>query len=186
MHKADTHHVGEFEITGGKAMITDPCYERGTWCQGVVEKVKNGTWDAFVTTSNEGTWGVRNAQLFVRHMSKPALQADDCNEKTEIEVGVDSGQAGIFDDAKFPDNPGDYDDSSWYYRACQLTLETESGAGIMEGMGVNSSAGFGDGSYDCFVHRTVEGEIDGIRISFIDDSEDEEEIEDDETDEETE
>jgi len=37
-----------FEITSGVMVCSDPCYEIPTWCQGIVENVKKGTWLAGV------------------------------------------------------------------------------------------------------------------------------------------
>ena len=36
----------KFEIKSGKVVLSDPCYELGTWCQGIVNNVKNGEWFA--------------------------------------------------------------------------------------------------------------------------------------------
>lgn len=46
--------LGQFEITSGKMIVTDPCYSKGTWCAGVLD-AKNGIWDAYVGVSYEGS-----------------------------------------------------------------------------------------------------------------------------------
>ena len=34
--------MDEFEIVSGTLICSDPCYDIPTWCQGIVENVKNG------------------------------------------------------------------------------------------------------------------------------------------------
>ena len=109
---------------GEKVMVSDPCYGLGTWCQGVLENVLPGQYDCNVEYSDEGTWGTRVSAIEVTHVNYKAsfllLQTED------FEVGVDSGQAGIFDYeyyAKYhmdaTERPHVNDD--WYDMVCDLT-----------------------------------------------------------------
>jgi hypothetical protein len=112
--------------------------------------------------------------------------------KTTIDVGVDSGQAGIFDKSSFKndsliekdpefhhayrrDKPG----GRWYAACCDITLSEEE-AGVLLG-GVVSTSGYGDGGYDCFVVKSGD-EVVAVKIVFIGEDEDED-IEDDYEDE---
>ena len=108
-----------------KVMVSDPCYGLGTWCQGVLENVLTGVYDCNVEYSDEGTWGTRVSAIEVTHESCKgkfiALNLED------FEVGVDSGQAGIFDYeyyAKYhmdaTERPHVNDD--WYDMVCDKTL----------------------------------------------------------------
>lgn len=109
---------------GAKVMVSDPCYGLGTWCQGVLENVLPGQYDCNVEYSDEGTWGTRVSAIEVTHVNYKTsfllLQTED------FEVGVDSGQAGIFDYeyyAKYhmdaTERPHVNDD--WYDMVCDLT-----------------------------------------------------------------
>jgi len=109
---------------GAKVMVSDPCYGLGTWCQGVLENVLPGQYDCNVEYSDEGTWGTRVSAIEVTHVNYKTgsllLQMED------FEVGVDSGQAGIFDYeyyAKYhmdaTERPHVNDD--WYDMVCDLT-----------------------------------------------------------------
>jgi hypothetical protein len=40
--------IATFVITSGALRVTDPCYEPGTWCSGMLDNVLNGTWQAQV------------------------------------------------------------------------------------------------------------------------------------------
>jgi hypothetical protein len=91
-----------------------------------------------------------------------------------FEVGVDSGQAGLFDASHYQDDsiipnpkPRIYSAPSdiWYSHCCDIT-RSPLGAGVLP-YGVVSSSGFGDGGYDCFICRNEYGQIIRAEIEFI-------------------
>jgi len=90
-----------------------------------------------------------------------------------FEVGVDSGQAGFFDDAFYQNDtvfeelpaPGFAIGDLWYRHVCDITLSKMS-AGVLP-YGVVSSSGFGDGGYTCYTHADENGVIDFAFIVFI-------------------
>jgi len=170
----ESRKLGTFEVTSGKLVVSDPCYSRWTWCMGTLENVKNGTWTARILVSDEGELGKRVAELEVLHSTVKDPPALGFWENTGIEVGVDSGQAGFWDDAKFGGGgEGKYDDpTSFYGQACHKTLH-EGHAGIMDG-GVVSSSGFGDGGYACYILKDGD-DIVGAKIVFITEGDEEEE-----------
>lgn len=110
---------------GEKVMVSDPCYEMGTWCQGVIDNVLKGNYKCTLETSDEGEWGRRVSALQVVHEDyvKKFLEYS----KENFEVGVDSGQAGIFDYEYYKkyhsdDNEIEHVDNGWYWRVCDLTV----------------------------------------------------------------
>lgn len=175
------YELGKFSIKAGKAIVSDPCYDRGTWCAGLLENVLDGSWTGLVLKSDEGNWGKRVAELIAHHDDYP-LNRMQFKEKTDIDVGVDSGQAGIYCDTEFRGGEDDYGDGGWYDTCCKLTLDTSHHAGVLPG-GVVSSSGYGDGGYDAFVERNEENQIIGIKLVFIPEYEETDENWDDETDE---
>ena len=170
MSKRTTVKIGTFEVKSGAVICSDPCYKRDTWCQGVLKNVKKGKWLASIVRSNEGEWGSRVAELIAVHsVHAPIPESNDWNVE-KFDVGVDSGQAGIFDDKSYRGGEDEYGYGGWYDKCCDLTLKTEGGhqilsAGVLEG-GVVSSSGYGDGCYDCFTIKN-NGKIVGIRIVFM-------------------
>lgn len=176
-----TIKLGQFEITSGKVVVSDPCYKLGTWCMGTLENVKKGKWTAKILKTNEGDWGNRVAALIATHKDKD-FGYDFCKwEKQTFEVGVDSGQAGIFDSTGFKSDDDNYDDpNSWYRRVCEITL-ADCGAGIIDNSGVASSSGYGDGGYDCSVIKE-NGKIIAIMIDFGLLQEEEEDYDEDDED----
>lgn len=98
-----------FEVISGVLVCSDPCYIHpdlgNTWCQGVVENVKKGTWIAEVEKTDSGSWGDRIATLTI--VNKDSLDKDITlsnrveemysTEPLNFGAGVDSGQFGFFD-----------------------------------------------------------------------------------------
>ncbi len=181
--------LGNFEVESGRLNVSDPCYDLGTWCAGVVDNCKLGTWRAEVVKSCEGSWGVRCAALLVHHKdySRHTL-GKYASVTAEFEVGVDSGQAGVFDlkwykadqvvkESLFtPGLDRICEDEPWYSLCCDRTMG-EMGAGTIP-HGAVSSSGFGDGCYEAEIFKNEDGECIAIQITFIP-KEDEEDEEDD-------
>lgn len=161
-------NLGTFEVKSGKVIVSDPCYTRGTWCAGSLE-VPNGIWEASTEESDEGSWGIRTASLIAKLKGSKDLPWT----KTNIHVGVDSGQAGIFCDSVYPHgDTGDYSDlDSFYGNVSNIDSGNGYRGGVIEG-GCKSSSGYGDGGYNCFVQKDEE-KIVGIKIVFISDEEEE-------------
>lgn len=174
MNIKNTANLGTFECKTGTLWVTDPCYDPGTWCQAKLESVRKGTFGAFTRISDEADWGDRVVDLLIVHTDIGVLDPED-ERFTLIEatIGVDAGQAGFFDgDMKIGD--GEYGDIKSFYGKCCHVSGNENKSGIIWGSGVNSSSGFGDGSYECFVIKDDRGEVIAAKIVFITEDEDEE------------
>lgn len=75
---------------------------------------------------------------------------------SEIDVGVDSGQAGFFDLEMYQTVKKEAAvEEKFYDEICDLTLD-DKGWGVHP-TGVVSSSGYGDGGYTCLVRRNDEG-----------------------------
>ena len=83
--------IGFFEIITGKVIVSDPCYTLGTWCQGVLNKVKCGKWIGYVQRSDEGRWGERVAELIACH-HESELSLFSCNWENFPKFRVDKGR----------------------------------------------------------------------------------------------
>ena len=207
---------------GDKVMVSDPCYGLGTWCQGVLKNVLPGQYDCNVEYSDEGDWGTRVSAIEVTHIDYDRCEFGEDLE--EFEVGVDSGQAGIFDYeyyAKYHMDANDrpHVDDDWYDICCDLTYtrvknpnyeefywDDESGTienllaklkaldeyknstksvkylsrldgSTIDGLGLVSSSGYGDGGYCCWTCKNEDGKIVSIRVEFITENEDDDEEE---------
>jgi hypothetical protein len=169
---------------GNKVVISDPCYTIPTWCQEVIDGVKPGKYNVFAHKLELDMWGERVCALVAIH---------EDHEITNIyfdhhsdNVGVDSGQAGIFDIDTYRKDEltdqmglgdgditffGDYnrpveEGEKWYETICSRTL------GVLQwgvyDRGVVSSSGIGDGSYSLYTATVDEEgkEIVGFIIDF--------------------
>lgn len=163
-----TDHLGTFEVTDDELRISDPCYSPSTWCSGILENTKQGTWNAYVV-HGDTDWHHRCWELVAIHSEYPKSLACQITGKTDIVVGVDSGQAGIFSVSAYhggTEDGGEYGSGGWYDLCCVATLKTKHSADVIEG-GCVSSTGFGDGSYKCYVTRDGKAAAVGVRIVFI-------------------
>lgn len=172
--KLKRYFLGSFEQSSNKMIATDPCYDRGVSndIRVIIDGVKPGKWCASVLRGEFSSWGERIAELQVLYEDVSTENADNaawmrCSDNM---VGVDSGQAGLFDESKYPyDNLGEYgDDESFYGRACNITCnDTGIRGGVLEGFGAVSSSGIGDGGYECYVLHNASDEIVGAKIIYL-------------------
>jgi hypothetical protein len=162
--------IGTFKTNSDTIRITDPCYSKNVWCSGVLKNCEIGEWSAFIIYVND-EWGERVAQIIAIFgdisIEKSQKIIDEDNWKiSNIDVGVDSGQCGIFEDLKYPEELGEYGDTSSFYGKCCELSASELQGGVLE-FGLISSSGFGDGSYESFF--VEKNKICAIKVVFIDD-----------------
>ena len=177
MDNIATEYKGTIKL-GSKVMVSDPCYGFNTWCQGVLNNVLPGKYECQVEYSDEGDWGIRVSAIAVIHEDFKGKEIEYLDPE-DFEVGVDSGQAGIFDYDYYVQYHDDRNvrphvKDDWYDRVCDITLSKES-AGDIDGFGFVSSSGYGDGGYNCWTAENEDGDIIAIRVEFITEDYDEEE-----------
>ncbi|MCR8978449.1 DUF4241 domain-containing protein [Brevibacillus laterosporus] len=181
-------NLGTFQITSGTLVVSDPCYECEQGISGIVEEAAIGTWIGIIDQIDTGDWGERCAYVCAYHKSIDIEQVTNW-EACDFIVGVDSGQAGIFehqiyrvDDSVIGETKFMPEDR-WYSSCCDQTLG-EPKAGVING-GVVSRSGFGDGGYEAFIAKNAEGKVIAVQIVFITEEDllEEEEDEEDEEDE---
>lgn len=117
--------------------------------------------------------------MHIRHESVPADEPIDPSKftRSEICVGVDSGQAGFFDLKPFEgvaamkDHAHEKDKShphhSFYNQCCNATCETEGSWNVIMDLGVVSSTGWGDGSYAMFFRNGPDDTVVEARIVYL-------------------
>ena len=180
----------------GNVRVSDPCYTDDVWCKTRLTNVLPGTYNVEVDKRDTDGWGERVWSITTVHES---IVDDGISLEWEdhSEIGVDSGQAGIFCETSYRNdeiasgittppvnfslggfanediNNGD----AWYEKMCKFTLGEQSW-GVYD-TGVVSSSGIGDGSYALEVLRDVD-KIVCIKLTFLYedefDEEDEEEF----------
>jgi hypothetical protein len=173
---------------GSEVRVSDPCYGDDVWCKTRLTSVLPGEYRVDVQKSDEGSWGNRVSSLTVTHKDYIGKQL---RYQEHGDIGVDSGQAGIFcessyrnDDIEIDTPEHDFtlpfsDDSGdrWYEKMCKFTLSGE-GFGAYES-GVVTSSGYGDGSYPLAIARDEDKNIVSMVVTFIGEEDEEDEDEGD-------
>ena len=165
---------------GSKIVVSDPCYELGIWCAGVLENVLPGEYKCNICIKNIVNWGNRVTHLYVVHKDY-TINIDDISEEQEFIVGVDSGTAGIFDyDYYAKYNTHEKTAYNWYKQHItnaffpSLISSTWKNYVLTHDKGFVSQSGYGDGGYNCYVKRNSDGQIIAIMIEYISDNKNEE------------
>ena len=95
-----TEKVGFVELSD-KVVVSDPSYDRGTWCMATDVPVKPGTYEAYISKINDKDFGTRVSSIVLIH-SEFADFIDENWVQYDCTIGVDSGQCGVFDDTVYP------------------------------------------------------------------------------------
>jgi hypothetical protein len=106
--------TGENITLSDHVIVTDPCYNIDTWCNGQLTDVKPGKYHTKATYANINGWGRRCTSLILWHESISEPESKDY-EHTDITVGVDSGQAGVIDFPYFETLEKDNDRKKQWY-----------------------------------------------------------------------
>jgi hypothetical protein len=181
---------------GTSVRVSDPCYGDDVWCKTKLTNVKEG--DYIVKVEHIESWGTRVSKLEVVHTDHIGLSYGDHNWEEHSEIGVDSGQAGIFCESSYRNDEvgkdivipsGDWlgfpmedkqEGDVWYDKMCAFTINGDGHWGSYES-GVVTSSGYGDGGYPLDVLELEDGTIVGMRITYMfEEDEDEDEEEEDE------
>lgn len=172
----ETEFVGTFEVTSGILIVSDPCYpqdEEHYDITGFVPNVKIGTWSAEVVL-DQATGRVAALTAYF----DGEFENLGCYDIEELLV--DSGQMGIFDLNRVPEdeeNVGECEEEDSFYGCC-CSITSEINAGVISqgdiGVGVVATSGFGDGEYRAHVARDIWGEAYAVTVVFIEQEVDEE------------
>jgi len=158
--------LGQVKFGSGALVCSDPCYNNEG--EGyLVARLQWPVWDAWILRQDCGQWGWRNARLI---LVRPGLQPnhDEIGNELTDGIGVDSGQAGFFDQIAFSERDERYLEAPFYpfdkiqthdnrekwYRMCADRTLGDKSAGVVP-EGVVASAGLGDGCYS--LHELTAG-----------------------------
>jgi len=176
-------------------IVTDPCYTEDIWCLARFTNVLPGTYKCY-TEHDDST--DRVAMLRITHLDYIAGKKSRLLYEHAADIGVDSGQAGIFcmtsyrddsydipipedsdpdwiiDDGPTEGYPGQY----WYSRVSAHTFTNYSWGAYDRG--TVSRSGWGDGMYPVIIAKDGD-QIVSIQIQFLFDDEEEDEWNEDES-----
>jgi hypothetical protein len=147
--------IGTF-IIKDKVVISDPCYSLDTRVMIRDLPAMEGVWEGKIDLKETIAYGYRVNFLYAFHKDFPFALTDPEWLLLNKTISVDSGQAGIFNQADYPESDiGTFGDQSTFYgKACSLTYDIKNRkkkAGILyfpTNCGIVCDAGLGDGEYD--------------------------------------
>lgn len=203
--KTKRYKLGEIELKDS-VYVSDPCYNSGTWCQALVDNLKPGKYIGYMKKADfgpGGLGGIRVTDLWITHSEHQHLYPIEILDPS-IDIGVDSGAAGIYDveyyekyhtpelnedwydkqfdlrylfdieGEKFIEPYPEYDDKRRILKWIESGQERRDGVEL-DGKCIISFSGFGDGSYELYARKDKTGKVIGLRINFINTHEGDEE-----------
>lgn len=169
---------------GSVVRVSDPCYTDDVWC---VVKLKDVMPGNYVVDVSKEDGRPSSITVYHQQFKSSNLFSPYYNLEFIGEIGVDSGQAGFFDETSYrkddlfrnklggefsrqfsPEKDGDI----WYGAMCDMTLSGDLWGSYSSG--VVSQSGWGDGSYPLYVKRAPNGKIVAMRLVFISDEDQDE------------
>jgi len=164
------HYLGDMTL-GEHIHVSDPCYDRSIWCRAEIKDILPGLYRAY-TIHNDKEHRVH--QVLILHTEKHKPWQFIFKWAFGNEVGVDSGQCGIFDDTIYPlseKTGGEMEDhDSFYGKCCKATLSKEQ-EGFIDEKGIVTASGWGDGTYPYYV--TAYGNKSAFMIDYLSESDSE-------------
>lgn len=168
--------------------ITDPCYDKGTWCRIDDIKIKEGTYRFdYYTGISPGEEDVLRIKEWAKEFGKPESEEmqrylkdirsrvfalciqpkgrhfsfDSPSWKKYGEIGVDAGVAGFFW------NKPDFNDAEWSSLCDFMSNERRKGKVVYSDpkFGIWADSGYGDGEYPVSIIKE-NNEIIAIKIEF--------------------
>lgn len=162
-----------------EVMVSDPCYVVPTWCQHKLTNVLPGEYHCQAVKFQDLMWGNRCSFIIAVHKDFNTEDKLNWRKVAVADIGVDSGQAGIFSmetyrkdevfvhgQSNFSKMYGSHKDDGgeeWYGHMCDMTLG-ELGWGTYPN-GIVSRSGIGDGSYELRVAKH-KGKVIGMIVDF--------------------
>ena len=157
-------YIGKINLND-TVMVSDPCYRVGVWCQGEINNVLEGAYNVYIS-KDDG----RIKELIVSHDKYPEIEDGEIIMEQSFEVGVDSGNAGIFDYKYYCDTHEEDDIlDEWYDNMHAKLFDNGYSKNwlFFRKHGVITSSGYGDGCYYCYTAER-DNKVIAIKIVFID------------------
>ena len=142
---------------GGKIDITDPCYDKRTWCRINGVSIVEGTYNCYVVMAYDhetGGWGTRIAEIGIELDGVKVISG----YQKIGEIGVDAGLAGFFE------NKPDYTDDEWG-EFCKKIHGYDKY--WLWDVGFFSESGYGDGGYRVEAVKDENENVIALRIVFL-------------------
>lgn len=165
--------IGQINLLDGLVDVTDPCYERDTWCALFDLKVLPGKYNCFIDIANfpweDELYGSgddkRIISLTILHDSYGDSLKDVLPNFCDMEmaeIGVDAGLCGFYN------HKNNFTEDEAWENFWQTLNKYEGKDCDVKPNGVTVSSGFGDGCYPLYKLLNNNDEIVGLRLDFSD------------------
>lgn len=154
--------IGSIELHG-TCFITDPCYSTDAWCQEYLNKIAIGTYNCFYSVGEIKGWGPRVSAIKILLNGLENSESSLKRRVLSYNIGVDSGQAGIFEGHYYEVNQPQ---KEWYEKVCRITLDKPC-VGIIDNKGIVAESGIGDGLYTLYGYFNKERDLVGLLLVFL-------------------
>lgn len=151
---------------GPKVDITDPGYDKDTWCRINDVEIREGDYDCLVWERIE-KFSLCEKEITSRTVSRIGIYLEGKIPSEEEllylgEIGVDAGLAGFFSDKP------DYTEAEWHQFCASIFPEGKKwGSAWIKDEGFFSCSGEGDGSYPVVYATDGLGQITALEIRFL-------------------
>lgn len=170
-------YIGSFNVTSNELTISDFCYAYNSK-SGYRTTALNGKYNVYIkqlAESNNFCSG-RVSELIVLHedINQTATLCDlQINSSNDIKVGVDSGTMSISDSDYYKRTHETEEIEDKYYNKIIINQLGDNKAITFDNNGCCSHSGFGDGNYPVTLYQDENKNIIGVKVTFIEDVEDE-------------
>lgn len=170
-------YIGSFNVTSNELTISDFCYAYNSK-SGYRTTALNGKYNVYIkqlAESNNFCSG-RVSELIVLHedINQTATLCDlQINSSNDIIVDVDSGTMSISDSDYYKRTHETEEIEDKYYNKIIINQLGDNKAITFDNNGCCSDSGFGDGSYPVTLYQDENKNIIGVKVTFIEDVEDE-------------
>ena len=144
--------------------ITDPCYDKDTWCRLNGVKIKPGEYVCYIRTEEcEEEWeGKIQTYEQVNCIGIELPKEKDKGKWTFIgSIGVDAGIAGFFE------NKPDFNDDEWDELCDFILRKNKDKLAYFIDSGFFSQTAFGDGYYKVFAKKNSDDVIVSLKIIYV-------------------
>ena len=129
--------------------VSDPCYDRGTWCGEFDLDIKEGSYESRAIVGEWSDWGSRVWRLVATHENETVTKW-----RFETNLGVDAAMMSIIC-------------SAYYDTERHEALSDYQNSVGQTGHGFYSNSGLGDGTYALFCGLNDKNEIVALSVIFL-------------------
>lgn len=156
-------YVGTIDVSDGLVDITDPCYNKDTWCAMFGKKIKSGKYKCFIEIEDFMFEDMKDRRLIaLKIVHKDFIESPLSFTILSNKIGVDAGLCGFYNHKPNFDKDEDWD-NFWQ----SLSKIEGFDCDCTKANGITVSSGFGDGMYTVYEAKVNEETV-SLLLNFGD------------------